>query len=101
MDVNESPSAGLEIVRGKSFDPGGGGTCAGGAGRELVPGDHVIGTAGMKGYPGWLGAGVVLVFVVLEPHPEVMPTAASTVRSRAMEKPLKWTRRLKIVVHES
>jgi hypothetical protein len=37
------------MASGKSFDPAGGGTCAGGAGRGLVPGVHVIGTAGAKG----------------------------------------------------
>ena len=48
-EVEVVPSVGLEIVRGKSFDPAGGGTCAGGAGRGLEDGDHVIGTGGVDG----------------------------------------------------
>ena len=48
-DVTVTPSVGFEIVSGKSFEPGGGGTCAGGAGNELVDGDHVIGTGGVEG----------------------------------------------------
>jgi len=45
----ESPVVGLETVNGKSFDPAGGGTCAVGAGRGLVCGDHVIATGGVDG----------------------------------------------------
>jgi len=39
---------GLETESGKSFDPGGGGTCAGGAGSGLEEGDQVIGTGGWR-----------------------------------------------------
>src|SRR5579863_1803405 len=43
------PSPGLEIVSGKSELGGGGGSCAGGAGSELVPGDHVGGVGDGEG----------------------------------------------------
>ena len=45
-EVTVSPSIGLEIVSGKSLEPAGGGTCAGGAGNGLLCGDHVIGAGG-------------------------------------------------------
>jgi len=48
-DVKLAPSTGSEIVNGKSLDPAGGGTCAGGAGNGLDCGDHVIGTGGVVG----------------------------------------------------
>ncbi len=48
-EVDVVPSVGLEIVRGKSLEPAGGGTCAGGAGRGLEDGDQVIGTGGVDG----------------------------------------------------
>ena len=48
-DVTVAPSVGLETESGKSFDPAGGGTCAGGAGNGLDEGDHVIGTGGVEG----------------------------------------------------
>ena len=48
-EVTDAPSPGLVIVKGKSLDPAGGGTCAGGAGNGLVDGDHVIGTGGVDG----------------------------------------------------
>ena len=48
-EVTVAPVVGLEIVRGKSSDPLGGGTCAGGAGRGLVCGVHVMGTGGVEG----------------------------------------------------
>jgi hypothetical protein len=48
-EVTVPPSLGLEIVSGKSFEPLGGGTSAGGAGNGLVCGDHVIGTGGTDG----------------------------------------------------
>jgi len=41
-EVTLEPSSGFATDSGKSFDPGGGGTCAGGAGNLLVDGDHVI-----------------------------------------------------------
>jgi len=47
-DVILDPSVGLEMVSGKSFEPAGG-AVAGGAGRLLVLGDHVIGTGGVDG----------------------------------------------------
>jgi len=47
-DVILDPSVGLETVNGKSFEPTGGGVAMG-AGRLLVPGDHVIGTGGVGG----------------------------------------------------
>jgi hypothetical protein len=48
-EVTVPPSVGLEMVSGKSLDPGGGGTSAEGAGNGLVCGDHVIGTGGVEG----------------------------------------------------
>ena len=48
-DVTVAPSVGLETESAKSFDPGGGGTCAGGAGSGLEEGDHVIETGGVEG----------------------------------------------------
>jgi len=48
-EVTEVASLGLETVRGKSFEPGGGGSCAGGAGRALDEGDQVIATGGVDG----------------------------------------------------
>ena len=48
-DVTVALSVGFEIESGKSFDPAGGGTCAGGAGNGLLCGDHVIGTGGVDG----------------------------------------------------
>jgi hypothetical protein len=48
-DVTVEPSVGLLTTKGKSFDAGGGGTCAGGAGSGLLWGDHVIGTGGTDG----------------------------------------------------
>ncbi len=48
-EVTVSPSVGFEIESGKSLEPGGGGTCAGGAGSGLVEGLHVIGTGGVEG----------------------------------------------------
>jgi len=48
-DVTVPPSMGLAIESGKSFDPAGGGTCAGGAGSRLDEGDQVIGTGGVEG----------------------------------------------------
>lgn len=71
-DVSDVPSTGFEIVKGKSFDPAGGGTCAGGAGSGLVCGDHVIATGGVDGYDGLVGCdgvGADTVFDVLLPHP--------------------------------
>jgi len=68
-DVSVAPFVGLETVSGKSFDPGGGGTWAGGAGSGLDVGDQVIGTGGVEGYPGCDGAAGDEVFLV-EPHEE-------------------------------
>ncbi len=48
-EVAVAPSVGLEIASGKSLEPAGGGTCAGGAGSGLDAGDHVIGTGGVDG----------------------------------------------------
>ena len=48
-DVTVAPSVGLETESGKSFDPDGGGTCAGGAGSGLDEGDQVTGTGGVEG----------------------------------------------------
>ncbi|MGA2354128.1 MAG: hypothetical protein ABSG02_06505 [Terriglobales bacterium] len=48
-EVRLTPLVGLETVSGKSSDGVGGGTWAGGAGRGLVLGDHVIGTGGTDG----------------------------------------------------
>ena len=65
-DVTVPPSVGLEIVRGKSFEPDGGGSCAVGAGSELDDGDQVIATGGVDGLPGCEGgaAGGAFVFPV-------------------------------------
>ena len=57
-DVVVAFSVGVEIFKGKSFEAVGGGSCAGGAGRGLVDGDHVMGTGGVEGAPGGGGAGV-------------------------------------------
>jgi hypothetical protein len=48
-EVVDSPVVGLETVNGKSLEPAGGGSCAVGAGRGLVCGDHVIATGGVDG----------------------------------------------------
>ncbi len=48
-EVTVEEFVGLETARGKSSDPPGAGTCAGGAGRGLELGDHVIGTGGVEG----------------------------------------------------
>jgi len=83
-EVTVAPSDGLEIVRGKSFEAAGGGTCAGGAGSALVCGDHVIGTGGVDGtvggggLPG--GVVVVVVFGALLPQPASTRLAASRIR---------------------
>src|SRR5580704_783228 len=66
-EVTVAPSLRLEIVKGKSFDPAGGGTCAAGAGNGLLEGDHVIGTGGANGSVGWDG---VVVVVILEFDPQ-------------------------------
>ncbi len=76
-DVTLDPSTGFETVSGKSFEPLGsggvqvevGGSHAGGAGIELVLGDHVIATGGVEGYVGCRGGGVVLPMVGLVPQP--------------------------------
>jgi|SRR5215471_3463145 len=80
-DVRLLPSVGFEIVSGKSFEPAGGGTCAGGAGSLLVDGDHVIGTGGVEGYPGC--GGVVPDVVLLLPHAvaKEMTTVTNTEKS--------------------
>ena len=48
-EVTAPPSVGLDMVSGKSLEPAGGGTCAGGAGSGLVCGDQVMGTGGVEG----------------------------------------------------
>ena len=56
-EVTLPPSVGLEIVKGKSFDPVGsggvqvdvGGVQEGGAGKELLPGAQVMETGGVEG----------------------------------------------------
>ena len=55
-----APSPGLEMVSGKAEDGGDGGSCAGGAGKELVCGDHVggIGVGVGLGAGAGEGAGV-------------------------------------------
>src|ERR1700704_2970606 len=83
-EVTVAPSDGLEIVRGKSFEADGGGTCAGGAGSGLVCGVHVIGTGGVDGTvggAGLFGGGVVVVVVfVALPQPASIRLAASKTR---------------------
>jgi len=71
------PSVGLVIMSGKSFDPPGGGTCAGGAGSGLVCGDHVIGTGGVEGLLGGEGGGVVPLFMLPLPLPQLVGNASS------------------------
>ncbi|HLJ26785.1 MAG TPA: hypothetical protein VKY85_08755 [Candidatus Angelobacter sp.] len=56
-EVTIVPSPGLEMVSGKAED-GGGGSCAGGAGKELVCGDHVGGTGVGVGLAEGVGEGV-------------------------------------------
>jgi len=51
-EVTVEEFVGLETVSGKSSDPPGGGTCAGGAGKSLELGDQVMGTGGVEGYVG-------------------------------------------------
>jgi len=48
-EVTVARSVGLETESGKSLDPAGGGTCAGGAGSGLVEGLQVMGTGGVDG----------------------------------------------------
>jgi hypothetical protein len=52
-DVTLAAAVGLETVSGKSFDPVPhtevAGSCAVGAGRSLLLGDHVIGCGGVEG----------------------------------------------------
>jgi hypothetical protein len=98
-EVTVSPSVGLEMVSGKSFDPGGGGTCAGGAGRELEPGVHVIGTAGAKGKVGCAGAGVMLLFL-LEPHPVNRLAATSSDNREILTTSLSVPAELRVVPSE-
>lgn len=74
-DVTVDPSVGFETLSGKSLEGVGGGTCAGGAGKGLVDGVHVIGTAGANGNSGCGGGGVVLA--LLEPHAVHTAVAAS------------------------
>ncbi len=56
-EVTMAPSPGLEMVSGKAEDGGGGGSCAGGAGKELVWGDHVGGTGVGVGLAEGVGVG--------------------------------------------
>jgi len=73
-DATLAPSVGLDTVRGKSLEPFGyggvqgdsAGIHAGGAGSELFEGDQLIGTGGVEGYEGWLGATAILEFVPQE-----------------------------------
>lgn len=80
-----APSPGLEIVIGNPDEGGGGGTCAGGAGSELVLGDHVggvgvgvgagvgVGDGAEDGGCGGVGlgfsGGATLAVVAVPPHP--------------------------------
>ena len=48
-ELTLEPSNGFATDKGKSFDPAGGGSWAGGAGRGLVDGDQVMGTGGVEG----------------------------------------------------
>jgi hypothetical protein len=79
-DETLAPSIGLATLRGKSFEPlpqsAVAGSCATGAGRSLVLGDHVIGTGGVDGNEGWAGAGVEVVVFELAPHPKSARLAA-------------------------
>lgn len=79
-EVNVPPSVGLETLRGKSLEPGGGGTCAGGAGNGLVCGVHVIATGGTDGSEGCVGGGNEVVFEEL-PHPVSNAAHANKVMS--------------------
>ena len=81
-EVTVDPSVGFETLSGKSLDGVGGGTCAGGAGKGLVEGVHVIGTAGANGKFG-CGGGVV-VLALLEPHPVHTAVATSKQVARTM-----------------
>ena len=90
-EVTDPPSLGLDTVRGKSLEPFGsggaqvdvGGVQAGGAGKGLVLGAHVIATGGVEGYDGCEGGGVVaVVFGMFEvPHPEEATAIPSAISS--------------------
>lgn len=86
-EVTVAESVGLEIVSGKSSDPFGGGCCAGGAGKSLELGDHVMGTGGVEGYVGWVGGGgaggVGSFTACLGLEPQLVNTAAPLIRRRA------------------
>ena len=81
-EVTVPPSVGLEMLSGKSLEPGGGGTWAEGAGSGLVCGDQVIGTNKKKKKLGWVGAGVVGVVggVVLTGDLPVLTPQPSEIR---------------------
>lgn len=70
---------GLVIAREKSSEPGGGGTCAGGAGSGLVCGDQVIGTGGVEGLLGGAGGVGVPAFMLLLLLPQPVENAIRTI----------------------
>ena len=74
-EVLVAPSVGLLIAKGKSSEPAGGGTCAGGAGSGLVCGDQVIGTGGVEGLPGGAGGIGVPAFMLLLLMPQPVENA--------------------------
>jgi hypothetical protein len=88
-EVTEEELVGLETVRGKSSDPPGGGTCAGGAGRSLELGDHVIGTGGVDGYDGCFGGGLGSVVACL-PVPQLVKTVAAASSTSEENKEREW-----------
>ncbi len=94
-DVTVDPSIGLETLSGKSLEGVGGGTCAGGAGKGLVEGVQVMGTAGAKGRFGW-GGGVV-VLALPEPHPANTAVAATNENARTMRE---WIVRLRVTLRQ-
>ena len=89
-DVTLDPSTGFETVSGKSFEPLGsggvqvevGGSHAGGAGKELVLGDHVIATGGVEGYVGCWGGGVVLPIFEFVPQPRDKEMSVNKTKNR-------------------
>jgi hypothetical protein len=57
-EVTLALSVGFDIVKGKSFEPAGGGVASGAGSCLLFPGVHVIATGGVDGYEVGVGLGL-------------------------------------------